>query len=84
MNNLTYAQLERYHALISEQKKGDILIGTMAVFNACAYAFGGIKKQAFDKFLGLFAKKEKAKNPQSLKETTEALKGVGVIEIEEK
>ena len=76
--NLTYAQVKKYCEIITKQKKQDLLLETISRFRATAYAFGGIKKEDFDKFIKMLD--GSAERPTKLGD----LKKISSILIEEK
>lgn len=77
-DNLTYAQIVRYNEIILKQKKQDVLVNTISIFKATAYAFGGINKDAFSDFIRMLSSEDKPVS--SLKD----LKNVKSIIVEEK
>jgi len=51
LDHLTWAQLKVYYELINKKKLQELKIRTIATFNAVAYAYGSMKKEAFMRFI---------------------------------
>ena len=51
LDHLTWTQLRTYYELINKKKLRELKIKTIAMFNAVAYSYGSMKKEAFMKFI---------------------------------
>ena len=74
LDNITWPQLKKYYELINKRKMRELRISTIAIFNAVAYSYGSMKKEAFMEFIN------KMDPPERTKDGTKAfdkLKGAG-------